>query len=152
VFSTDLAHPALVTEADYAHAQTVSAVSGPDDGQPRHYRLTGLLLCRDCGRRLEAHWVHDHPGYRCRHGHTSAHPHPADQPRFLYLREDNLLARTVALLGDRLDPDAQPAAIGGYLRTRQLTITCDATTITIDDPSATVSAASTRTTPNPHQT
>ncbi|MEU7804011.1 zinc ribbon domain-containing protein [Micromonospora arborensis] len=33
--------------------------------------FTGLLRCGTCGRKMEAHWVNQRPGYRC-HGHTSS--------------------------------------------------------------------------------
>ena len=87
VISTRPAHPALVTEADFLRVQTITAVAGPARGHTRRYRWTGLLACAVCGRRLEAHWVHGHPGYRCRHGHTSTSPpHPAAPASSTYAR------------------------------------------------------------------
>ncbi|MFY1671298.1 recombinase family protein [Plantactinospora sp. WMMB334] len=76
ILSARFVHPPLVSEADFVKAQAVNAVPAPEDGQPRRYLLTGLVICRACGRRADAHWVHGRPGYRCRHGHTSASPAP----------------------------------------------------------------------------
>ncbi len=47
VFSTRVAHPPLVSEADFVAAQAVTAVAAPADGQTRRYLLTGLVVCRD---------------------------------------------------------------------------------------------------------
>ena len=55
------------------------------------YQLKGLLLCVLCGRCFEGHWVSNTPGYRCRHGHSSARD--PDTPRVnAYLREDAVFA------------------------------------------------------------
>ncbi len=74
--SHELAHPALVSDADFLAAQEISALAAPADQSVRRYRLTGLLLCAVCGRRLEGHWVHGRAGYRCRHGRNHHHSHP----------------------------------------------------------------------------
>jgi len=56
------------------------------------YQLKGLLLCVLCGRCFEGHWVSNTPGYRCRHGHSSARD--PDTPRVnAYLREDAVFAK-----------------------------------------------------------
>ena len=62
------------------------------------------------------------PGYRCRHGYTSASPRPADAPRNLYLREDHFLDVFPGLLAD---PDfARPGA--GSARDRRQRLRRDA--------------------------
>jgi site-specific DNA recombinase len=43
------------SDADFTRAQTITAVAAPDDGRPRRYPLTGLVVCRTCGRRADAH-------------------------------------------------------------------------------------------------
>jgi hypothetical protein len=60
------------------------------DGEVRRYLLAGVIVCGLCGRRMEGHWVHGRPGYRCRHGFTSARSRPEGLPRNLYVREDHL--------------------------------------------------------------
>ncbi|MFB7502906.1 hypothetical protein ACFC0P_05140, partial [Streptomyces broussonetiae] len=45
----------------------------------------------------ESHWSHDRPGYRCRHGHTSAtRPDPGRIPN-TYVREDHVMRHLPAL-------------------------------------------------------
>ena len=63
------------------------------DGATRSYLLAGLVQCRLCGRRMDAHWVNGRAGYRCRHGYASARVRPPDAPRNLHVREDALLSR-----------------------------------------------------------
>jgi hypothetical protein len=54
------AHPALVGESGFIAAQDVSARRGPtprsEPGAPgkRRYLLAGLLVCGECGRRMES--------------------------------------------------------------------------------------------------
>jgi hypothetical protein len=134
VISARIVHPPLVSETDFVTAQAVSALAAPEDGQPRRYLLTGLVLCLACGRRAEAHWVHGRPGYRCRHGRTSASPPVPGRPKRLYVREDVLLAATALQLADRaVDGWPKPAAVAAYLRQRRSTIVCDAHRITVVD-------------------
>ncbi|MFD0974890.1 zinc ribbon domain-containing protein [Plantactinospora endophytica] len=110
----------------------MNAVPAPEDGQPRRYLLTGLVICRACGRRADAHWVHGRPGYRCRHGHTSASPPLSGRPKPLYLREDLLLAHIARQLDGRTTEARDDArATAAYLRANQVTVTCDADTITL---------------------
>lgn len=42
----------------------------------RTYRLSGLVMCQMCGRRMESAWVHGNAAYRCRHGYTTGTPRP----------------------------------------------------------------------------
>jgi hypothetical protein len=94
--SSEVAHTPLVSVRDFTAAQVMR--TRPDDVDHRaEYVLAGLVRCGVCGRRMDSHWVHGRPGYRCRHGYTSAHTRPADVPKRLYWREDRLLERLVAL-------------------------------------------------------
>ena len=61
VISTKVAHTPLVSEADFIAAQKVTAVPRPEDGSARTHLLVGLLTCRLCGRRMDAHWLHGRP-------------------------------------------------------------------------------------------
>ena len=135
-----MAHTALVSEDDFVAAQAISAVPMPEDGTTRTYALVGLLHCRPCGRRMESHWVHGRPGYRCRHGHTSAKPPTPGRPKTLYLREDHILV-LIAVQLDRLGPHDQtdhptinsaPGEVAEHLRTNGIVITCQAGTCTLD--------------------
>jgi hypothetical protein len=95
------AHPALVSEADFVAAQHIRAARQTRDGRARSYLLSGLVRCGLCGRRMDSHWVHGRAGYRCRHGHSSSRPRPADGPRYVYVREDLLVRELVERLTDR---------------------------------------------------
>ena len=121
-------HPALVSERDFIAVQAVRVPRTASDGTKRVYRLSGLVQCGSCGRRMDSHWVNDRPGYRCRHGYTSTQPRPATGVKNLYLREDDLLARTATHLLDRGDPVCDVAA---YLRTHKLMLNCDTETLTL---------------------
>jgi hypothetical protein len=100
VISSRLAHPALVSEADFIAAQDIDATRGPvphDKPVLRRYLLAGLLACGLCGRRMESAWSNGKAAYRCRHGNTSAMaPDPA-RPKNTYIREDKLLPHLPAL-------------------------------------------------------
>jgi hypothetical protein len=65
------------------------------------------LICQICERLLEAHWVHGHAGYRCRHGHHSTNER-SDIPKNVYAREDQALL----LLANRL-PSLDAESTGG---------------------------------------
>jgi hypothetical protein len=135
VVSQRIAHPTLVSEADFRAAQQISAAATPHDDQPRVYALTGLLICHRCGRRLQPHRVHGHPGYRCRHGHTSAQQ-PDGHPRWIYWPERRIHPEVVAQLAAT---GSMPAGTGvqdltAYLRNRDAVIICSAATVTVDEP------------------
>jgi site-specific DNA recombinase len=93
VISARLAHPPLVSEADFIAAQAIRAVRGPAPGHgspaardERRYLLAGLLTCGACGRRMESCWSNGKAAYRCRHGRTSA----TGPYALLYARLDHL--------------------------------------------------------------
>ena len=156
VISARPAHPALVSEEDFIAVQGIRAQrDGTDPG--RCYRLAGLLRCGICGRRAESCWSNNQPAYRCRHGHSSASASDTARPRNMYIREDRILPHLTALY--MLLAEAEPAArrrrrrtrhgadvhrqasdedVIGYLRARQITLTYDPRTGTLqaDTPKA----------------
>lgn len=90
VISEKAVHPALVGEGDFVAVQGLRARR--EDAR-HEYSLSGLLRCAPCGRLFEGHWVRSTPGYRCRHGYTSAKNRDLDSPKSVYLREDRVLAK-----------------------------------------------------------
>jgi len=133
VISRRLAHPPLVSEEDFVAVQAVNAVPAPRDGANRAYLLTGLLICRLCGRRLDAHWVHGRAGYRCRHGRNSARRSAAAcQIRTVYVREDGVLAHVADQLratSEWADSLADPRQLVAHLWNHHMTITCGPTQV-----------------------
>ncbi len=129
VVSTRPAHPALVSDTDFIAVQAVRSTRTATDGTPRTYRLAGLLQCRICGRRLDSHWVNNRPGYRCRHGHTSAHPanNHEDRERAVYLREDELLQDLATALHRGSGRPPRADEVPGLLRAGNFTIVCSHT-------------------------
>ncbi|KDN22417.1 recombinase [Amycolatopsis rifamycinica] len=89
--SAKVAHPALITEQDFVAAQQIRAARPASDGRPRRFALAGLIHCGVCDRRLDSHWNHGRPTYRCRHGHTSTQRAGQLRPKTLYVREDHLV-------------------------------------------------------------
>jgi hypothetical protein len=156
VISARPAHPALVSEADFIAAQDISAARGaaPHGALAgpvrRRYLLAGLVICGICGRQMESAWSNGKPAYRCRHGHTSAAPPDPDRAKNAYVRKDRILARLAALYllltgaqgaGERTrrrtrkGTDVRPAISSeetiGYLRERQISLTCDPAAVTL---------------------
>jgi len=106
VISERVVHPVLVSEADFIAIQGLRAVR--EDAR-HEYALAGLLRCLICNRAFEGHWVHGTPGYRCRHGHTSARDADPNRPKNSYLPEKAILAK-LPLLYTRLTATSPTAA------------------------------------------
>jgi hypothetical protein len=126
VVSARPVHPALVSDTDFIAVQAVRSTRASGDGQRRTYRLAGLLQCGICGRRLDSHWVNNRPGYRCRHGHSSAHPAKdhEDRERAVYLREDELLQDLASALRRGSGPPPAAQEVPTLLREHKITIVC----------------------------
>jgi hypothetical protein len=133
VVSARPAHPALVSEADFITGQAIRSTRAAVDGASRTYRLAGLLQCGIRGRRLDSHWVNNRPGYRCRHGQTSAHSATVheDRERAVYIREDELLRDLARTLDRRSGGPLTSEEVPDLLRSRKITIVCTRTQRTI---------------------
>ncbi|RJQ84657.1 recombinase [Amycolatopsis panacis] len=122
--SERLAHAPLVDDAQFVAVQRIRAARRTKDGPPRRYVLAGLVVCGVCGRRMDAHWVHGRPGYRCRHGRSSGPRRPDDPVPYVYVREDHLLELLPGLLAPRTPADSQPTAVARHLGDHELEIVC----------------------------
>lgn len=123
--SERLAHAPLVDEETFLAVQRIRAGRRTKDGGTREYALSGLVVRGVCGRRMEAHWVHGRPGYRCRHGYSTATPRPKDGPRNVDVREEHLLQTAARLLpADRPEGDRSLREIREALSDGQLQISC----------------------------
>jgi len=132
VISEHAAHEALVNEHDFVVVQEIRAARPAEDGSTRTYLLAGLLRCGVCRRRMDAHWVHDRPGYRCRHGHSSARSADAARPKNLYVREDHALAKLAELQADLGRGGSTPEDLAHRLRHDQLMVTTNGTSWSIE--------------------
>ncbi|MBG0568013.1 recombinase family protein [Actinoplanes sp. NEAU-A11] len=131
VISEDRTHPALVSDDDFTAAQGITAQAVPENGSQRRYALTDLLICASCRRRLAGHWVNGRPGYRCRHGHTSAQPVSEDAPRWVYWSETRLVEQLIA--GNAALADYSSASdVAAHLRRCDAVIVCGAGTVVIE--------------------
>jgi hypothetical protein len=111
-----------VDEATFLAVQGMHAGRPTQHGDTRRYVLAGLVQCQLCGRRLDSHWVNGRPGYRCRHGHTSARNRPPELAKNVYVREDHLLDELRVRFAETVSDDA--VAIADYLRSNDLMIMC----------------------------
>jgi site-specific DNA recombinase len=126
-------HPAIVTEHDFIAAQQIRAARPASDGRARRFALAGLIHCGVCDRRLDSHWNHGRPTYRCRHGHTSTQRAGQERPKTLYIREDHLIDQINIRLGDqgndgcaKLERDrTRSARVAAALRDSGKHIVCD---------------------------
>ena len=135
--SRTLSHRALVSEADFVAVQQCRALRRCKDGATRAYALAGLVRCRSCGRRMDAHWVNGRAGHRCRHGYNSARTRPPEAMRNVYMREDVLLDWLVSHLasdrqraGDAVEPSAVEEIIA-RMRAESMVIVCGEGTWTL---------------------
>ncbi|NUT95264.1 MAG: hypothetical protein HOY78_24885 [Saccharothrix sp.] len=91
-----------------------------------------MVICGVCGRRMDAHWVHGRPGYRCRHGRNSADPQSADTPKSVYWRDDRLLARmSETPIYRELASAHTSREVADLLRHHGLALLCDRSEITL---------------------
>ncbi|MFC7535396.1 recombinase family protein [Actinoplanes sp. GCM10030250] len=130
VISSQRMHTALISDADFPAAQTVTALPRRGESEIRRYRLTGFLICTVCTRRLEGHWVHGRASYRCRHGRTSAQT-PGNRPRAVYWAEKRILDTLLYTLGyqGQLPLMAGVDDLLDHLRHHDLLIVCGKNTI-----------------------
>jgi hypothetical protein len=134
VISGDRTQPAPVGDADFLAVQQITALAVPADGRVHRYQLTGLLVCRLCGRRLEGHWVNRRPGYRCRHGHTTAQSAGTDGRRWLYWSQTRIAEHLVATGNKDLAGVADAGDLAARLRARDALIVCGPDTVAVDQP------------------
>jgi hypothetical protein len=133
VVSKNVVHPRLVSDEDFVAVQAVYATPLPADGTVREFLLTGMLFCQICGRRLSAHWVHGHAGYRCRHGHTRAQVPRQDRRRNVYVRQDQVLMFLAAHIpqlrqlhdGQLADTQTARSTLDAFQYERELAVRCD---------------------------
>jgi site-specific DNA recombinase len=96
VRSDQPAHPQIISEDDFGHAQAVLAERGSKTqhkphSRPRAYALRGVLHCGLCGRKMSAQMNNDQVYYRCRYPAEYALANRVDHPKTVYVREADVL-------------------------------------------------------------
>lgn len=126
VLSATPAHPAIVTEEEFIAAQAIYAAP-PSVRPEREYLLAGRIICAECGRQLDAHWTHERPGYRCRHGRLASTAR-VGKARNVYVREEQallFLTAHVAALRELIGQhDVLNQRITEYLTIHEVVIRC----------------------------
>ncbi|WP_083751861.1 zinc ribbon domain-containing protein [Saccharothrix sp. ALI-22-I] len=130
MLSRQRAHAQLVSEADFVAIQRMRSSRPNQHGEAREYLFAGLLRCGVCSRRMDSHWVHGRPGYRCRHGRTG--PRTERIPATLYLREDHLITGISHAL--HMPVAASPSRVAAQLRARHMMIVCTADGVSVEMP------------------
>lgn len=120
--SEKLSHEPLVDDETFVAVHRIRAPRQTKDGGARRYALAGLVVCGVCDRRMDAHWVHGRPAYRCRHGFNSASTRPPDAPANTYVREDVVLQTLPGLITERGHDQGSDSAV--QLHELQLEIIC----------------------------
>jgi hypothetical protein len=133
VISERPAHPALVSEPDFLAVQQVTAIPAPKDQGVRRYLLTGLVICAVCGRRMDAHWVHGRPGYRCRPGYSSARS-SAPRARNVYGAEQRIIDGLLCQLSytGELPFLADTSELLDHLRKPRVVVVCGVDTLDVE--------------------
>src|SRR6266536_1185657 len=105
------AHEPLVAKDDFDRVQAMIGARAwrhkPHKPAPTHrvYLLRKRLRCGLCQRRLQGHWVHAQPYYRCSYPPEYQAATGLDHPRTVYLREADLLPHLDQWLARLFDPD-----------------------------------------------
>ncbi|MFE9751421.1 recombinase family protein [Saccharothrix saharensis] len=137
VVSRHRSHAPLVSEVDFVAVQRIRSGRPNQHNEVREYLFAGLLRCGTCSRRMDSHWVHGRPGYRCRHDRTS--PRTEHAPATLYLREDHLITRIGHAL--HMPVAASPSLVAAQLRARHVMIVCTADGVSVELPRPMLRAA-----------
>jgi hypothetical protein len=125
VVSRERSHASLVEDRTFRAVQGMRSARRTQEGETRTYRLAGLVMCGVCGRRLESHTAKNQPGYRCRHGRTSASVRSSTLVKAVYIAERRLLTELKLNLGGMVD---QGATVVDYLRSaRQVIVVAGST-------------------------
>ena len=116
VRSDQPAHPQILNEDDFGHAQAVLAGRGSKTqhkphSRPRAYALRGVLHCGLCGRRMSAQINNDQVYYRCRFPAEYALANRVDHPKTVYIKEADVLGRVDDWLAELFATEAIDATV-----------------------------------------
>ena len=111
IYSEQPAHQPLISKDDFDRVQALLGARAwqhkphTPAPTPRVYLLRKRLRCGLCQRRLQGHWVHAQPYYRCSYPPEYRAATGLAHPRTIYLREADLLPHLDRWLARLFDPD-----------------------------------------------
>ena len=110
LWSDKIVQPPIIDRDDFDQVQAMVAgrAHAPAEHKPhrsRHpYALRGCVWCGVCERRMQSHWAHDVPYYRCRFPAEYALANRVQHPVNVYLREDQLIGEVNGWLAREFAP------------------------------------------------
>jgi hypothetical protein len=104
LWSDKIVQPPIIDRDDFDQVQIV--IKGRATKHAEHkphrsrhpYALRGCVWCAVCERRMQSHWAHDVPYYRCRFPAEYALANRVQHPVNAYLREDQLIGEVTRWL------------------------------------------------------
>ncbi len=122
VIETDGIVAPIVSKSLWRQAQPdrSPAIPGPrpDRSQPTRYALRGLLICGQCGRRMQGHTVRRRSaaqrlGYQCTY--RGEYPSDENHPKSLFVAEDRILPAVDGWLSELTSPECLDATVAAIL-------------------------------------
>ncbi|HEX3962199.1 MAG TPA: recombinase family protein [Trebonia sp.] len=117
LWSDKIVQPPIIDRDIFDQVQLMVAgrAHAPAEHKPhrsRHpYALRGCVWCAVCERRMQSHWAHDVPYYRCRFPAEYALANRVQHPVNVYLREDQLIGEVNGWLAREFAPHRLRATI-----------------------------------------
>jgi site-specific DNA recombinase len=124
VIETDGIVAAIVSESHWHRAQPnrspVTPGPRPDRSQATRYALRGLLICAQCGRRMQGHTVKRRSsarrlGYQCTY--RGDYPGDENHPQSLFVAEDRILPAVDGWLSELTSPERIDVTVAAILQT-----------------------------------
>jgi site-specific DNA recombinase len=110
IWSEKIVHPPIIDRDSFDQVQVMVAGRATKHAEhkphrARHpYALHGCVWCGICGRRMQSHWAHDTPYYRCRFAAEYALANHVQHPLSVSLREGVVLGEVERWLAREFAP------------------------------------------------
>jgi site-specific DNA recombinase len=110
LWSDKIVQPPIIEREKFGQVQAMVAgrAHTPAAHKPHRaqhpYALRGCVWCALCGRRMQSHWAHDTPYYRCRFAAEYALANHVEHPLSINLREDAVIGQVDRWLAREFAP------------------------------------------------